>query len=198
MNQISRYWDPASEVRLVDLQKMCLSASKIADAMGITRNAVISKLHRMGLRPMGGKSVSFDPRFWTEEKTATLRRLWALKEPASIIASAVGAKSASAVLNKAKKIGLAARPRTYPLKSPRRFRLPPLKLANIPPPSDQFKCTLLELGNDTCRWPLWDDDTKGAKFYCGTPEADCIEGKPYCRWHSEHSCRKDHEMEPFR
>jgi hypothetical protein len=43
------------------------------------------------------------------------------------------------------------------------------------------KCTLMELNNHSCHWPLWGLDTPAVKFYCGAPVA----GKVYCAAHHQ-------------
>lgn len=50
--------------------------------------------------------------------------------------------------------------------------------------TEEFKCAHVELKNNSCRYPLWDDDAAYSdKFYCGIPEADMKKGNPWCRHH---------------
>ncbi len=45
------------------------------------------------------------------------------------------------------------------------------------------KCSLLELTNETCRWPMG-DPMEITFFFCGQPEADLSNRVPYCRAHA--------------
>jgi GcrA cell cycle regulator len=45
------------------------------------------------------------------------------------------------------------------------------------------KCSLMELTNETCRWPVNDPWTPEF-FFCGSPEADLLKRVPYCRAHA--------------
>lgn len=144
--------------------------------------------------------------FWTKERTATLKRLWAEGKSASVIAkelsaecgSELGAKldvSRGAVLGKifrlrldtcekpAKKSGQrpkAARkqPRVAPAKDrPARRR--------GPEPSAQRateRKTIFDLTNRCCRWPHGEPGTKSF-FFCGASGADIENGLPYCPQH---------------
>ena len=47
------------------------------------------------------------------------------------------------------------------------------------------RCTLLQLTNETCRWPVGEPNKQGF-FFCG---AEPVEGKPYCAGH----CRRAYE-----
>jgi GcrA cell cycle regulator len=45
------------------------------------------------------------------------------------------------------------------------------------------KCSLLELTNESCRFPVGDPLTPDF-FFCGQPEADLLKQMPYCKAHS--------------
>lgn len=45
------------------------------------------------------------------------------------------------------------------------------------------KCSLLELTNETCRFPIG-DPLAADFFFCGQPEADLSNKVPYCRAHA--------------
>ena len=50
-------------------------------------------------------------------------------------------------------------------------------------PSEATACTLFDLTNETCRWPLG-GPTEPAKLFCGDPTADLSTKRPYCRVHA--------------
>lgn len=59
--------------------------------------------------------------------------------------------------------------------------LPPVDEFDKPNP--EFACTMLELTNETCRWPYGhptDDDFQ----FCGVRQADLIGGHPFCAFHA--------------
>lgn len=191
MNQhtTKEFWDEKRVTKLIDLQKVGLSCAEIAAQLGgVTRSAVIGKLYRLGIKT--GKPCH---RFWTEERLATLRRLWAQGYSGHAIAINLNARSGYAVIDKAHKIGLSSRFTSKIVRDghiqTRRMRID-TALRRTPPPDTQFKCTLFELSNNTCRWPLWDDETAGPKFFCGAPEADNHNAQPYCQWHTLHATRR--------
>lgn len=55
--------------------------------------------------------------------------------------------------------------------------------------------TLMDLDNETCRWPLGDPRLHGF-CYCGAPSADLAAGKPYCRDHSKLAYVQRHQSNP--
>ena len=123
-----------------------LSCRQIADAIGVSRNAVIGKLSRLNL---------------TRENTGQARR------PAPK-AAAKGQRSR-------------AMPRTVP-----GLRYQVLLAPCAEPAADDEPiyngrcCSLLELSDARCRWPI---STPGADDFCfcgNTP----VEGLPYCAGHT--------------
>jgi GcrA cell cycle regulator len=139
---------------------------------------------------------------WTDESIALLRKLWAEGVSASAIAAQLGGGiSRSAVLGKINRLRRLAssempsktRPRNTALReSPN--DLPPAAPARRPrgqrEPQSERLCAaakargkrLLELGNDSCRWPLGNPGT--ARFlFCGAAGADLGRGIPYCPRH---------------
>lgn len=67
------------------------------------------------------------------------------------------------------------------------IRLPPTKPSDILPPPPPVipphACNLMALNNYTCRYPYGDVGHKGF-FFCGAPEADLAERRPYCPSHA--------------
>ncbi|MBM3585088.1 MAG: global cell cycle regulator GcrA-like protein [Alphaproteobacteria bacterium] len=104
---------------------------------------------------------------WTEEKTALLRQLWESGLSASEIAKRLGGISRNAVIGKAHRIGLAARP------SPIRIR------PELPAAAPVF-------GGRTCAWPIGDPGQADFRF-CGDR---AVAGRPYCAVHCAQAYRK--------
>jgi GcrA cell cycle regulator len=136
---------------------------------------------------------------WTDDRIATLKNMWADGETAAAIADRLGGLSRSAVLGKIFRLRLragvpaaeteknqAGEALRKPAAPDRRRRRPHA----LPPPSRprpkksrQRGKSLLELTNDSCRWPHGEPGTR-AFFFCGAPGADLEGGKPYCARHA--------------
>jgi GcrA cell cycle regulator len=126
---------------------------------------------------------------WTDDGVALLQELWAEGATAAAIGARLGGLSRSAVLGKvfrlrrngeggpACQIEQAPRERSAPGR--RRSRQPRQRLV-APPPQAAQRLTLLELNNQSCRWPL---GRAGRFFFCGAAEADLQGGIPYCPRH---------------
>lgn len=132
-----------------------MSANQIADAIGVTRNAVIGKLTRIGL-------------LGTREKDAKARLERALKKNRASVAQ---------------KINRPRRRAPRPVKN--RTRLRPIVPRELPAEAIPFaqRRSLVELKNCHCRWP-YGDPCSGDFFFCGAPEADLDGGHPYCQFHA--------------
>jgi len=137
------------------------SASKIAAQLGgVTRNAVIGKVHRLGLagRAKPGEEV---------QSVARVARA-----PVAEIETAIAVVEAEA-------------PEPVAIVSHRPvpdFPLPqaPAVTASTPLAVSQ-RVTIMDLRDSMCRWPLGDPTTPDFRF-CG---ARSITGLPYCTHHAE-------------
>ncbi len=98
---------------------------------------------------------------WTAERIAELKRLWAAGTPTAEIGRCLGV-SKNAVVGKAHRLGLAARPS-------------PIKRSEV---------TLIGVvvdGNRPCQWPFGHPGADDFHF-CGAP---VLVGKPYCPEHCD-------------
>ncbi|MEX2650769.1 MAG: GcrA family cell cycle regulator [Alphaproteobacteria bacterium] len=102
---------------------------------------------------------------WTEETIARLRQLWESGLSASEIAKRLGGISRNAVIGKAHRTGLAARP------SPIRARP---------------EAPARQGGGRTCAWPFGDPGDASFRF-CGDRAEP---GRPYCAAHCAQAYRK--------
>jgi GcrA cell cycle regulator len=134
---------------------------------------------------------------WTEEQVALRRKLWAEGKTAAAIGVRLGSLSRSAVMGKVFRLRLHAvagaaktkqsaaadgRGRKNAAPARRRRGSGRHKRAQSPPAKRTQHKTLLELSNDTCRWPHGRPGTSRF-FFCGAPEADLERGTPYCARH---------------
>ena len=147
---------------------------------------------------------------WTDERVEHLKRLWSEGLSASQIAAELGGITRNAVIGKVHRLGLSgrakapsaavARPRKPRTAAPM-FRAPrPMMRGNTalaampvydmdPEPEPQpienivpigQRCTILELNEDKCKWPIGDPG-QADFFFCG---GKTVTGVPYCGYHS--------------
>ncbi len=147
-----------SEERVTLLMKLWndgRSASQIAAELGgVTRNAVIGKVHRLGLSGRAKAPSSATPRQRKPRLPST---------PARPSAPATRG-------NTALKRDIA--PAIQPIAE---VAFEPLE--NVVPIGE--RCTLMELKESTCRWPIGDPGKPDFVFCGGKAEA----GAPYCAYH---------------
>ena len=145
---------------------------------------------------------------WTDERVELLKKLWADGLSASQIAAELGGITRNAVIGKVHRLGLsgrakspsrrrrgrASRARTRTCCGCRarrcaatpRWRMPieyeieeePELLDNVIPIGQRR--TILELTEETCRWPIGDPGSADF-FFCG---GQSLTSLPYCAYHS--------------
>jgi GcrA cell cycle regulator len=164
------------------------SASQIAKELGgVTRNAVIGKVHRLGLsnRVAGGKDDEED----TPVATATAAKPdprpepAARAEPAARVAPERPAAAAPAAPSNVTPLPIrkAIVPAGQPLPpQPSANEISPEALASVREVEKRARrLTLMELTERTCKWPIGDPATDDF-WFCGLPS---LPGKPYCEAH---------------
>ncbi|MEM8790072.1 MAG: GcrA family cell cycle regulator [Pseudomonadota bacterium] len=169
-------WTDDRVEKLKELWAEGMSASQIAKSLGgVTRNAVIGKVHRLGLSNRSAGSTS----------------------PAPDDGGAAEKKSAKAASAKAAEAEPAPAPKPAPAPVPQRVA-PVIRDASqprapgLPTPEEEAaratlaeiekmakKLDLLELTERTCKWPIGDPAEENF-FFCGLP---CAPSKPYCEHH---------------
>jgi len=140
-------WTPERIEQLRSFIATGLTCSQIAAEIGVTRNAVIGKIHRLGLstgRPAGAPARPSPPRAAHPRRPSqrTLLRL--------MMADGVPAPG---------------EPEAEPVESAQ-------------------ACSLLELSQGRCRWPVGDDSA--ALAFCGN---EAVAGFSYCAGHARMAYR---------
>lgn len=146
---------------------------------------------------------------WSDDRVATLRKLWFDGLTASQIARRLGGVTRNAVIGKVHRLGLGGRgaspasSRTRPALRPRRQPMrsaPAVRMARpAPAPSiaprpegPGIAADLVQLAAHACKWPI--GDPKRADFsFCGRP----ADGR-YCTVHTQVSVRPDPGWRPER
>lgn len=150
------------------------SASQIAKELGgVTRNAVIGKVHRLGLSNRATPSKA-KAKVTTKAKEAPKTK--APSKPKSVDATTTA--SMSVTIPPRKPIITAGQP-LPPQPSNSEISAEALaKVANVE--KDAKKLTLMELTEKTCKWPIGDPATEDF-WFCGL---NAESGKPYCEAHN--------------
>lgn len=139
---------------------------------------------------------------WSEERTATLRKLWLEGLSASQVARQLGGVSRSAVIGKVHRLGITVREtpvrQRTTVRSPSRIvvRRPTRETTAAPHVAPRFERTeedllptsgILELGTHSCRWPI--GNPEGDDFgFCGRPK-QTARGS-YCEQHAAGAFRR--------
>ena len=179
-----------TDERVETLKKMWAegqSASQIAKELGgVTRNAVIGKVHRLGLSNRVGPGGKDDEEEIEEEVPVVAVR----PEPARPVVEPVRAAEpprpapvAPAPMATITPIPLrkAIIPAGQPLPpQPSANEISPEALASVREVEKRArKISLMELTERTCKWPIGDPATEDF-WFCGLPS---VAGKPYCEAH---------------
>lgn len=154
------------------------SASQIAKELGgVTRNAVIGKVHRLGLSNRGPNGERIE-----EGEVAAAEVAPPPQEPE---APAEAAQAEALLRPREAAAPPPARPK--PVVSANGQPMPPTgseispeALANLAEVAKKARrLTLMQLTERTCKWPIGDPATDDF-WFCGL---SCVPGKPYCETH---------------
>lgn len=150
-----------TDERVEELKKLWaegLSASQIATRMGgVTRNAVIGKVHRLGLSGRGRPTRTARPK--------TVKQKPSMPRGPRTALPTMGATALKADVDQA------AAP------EPEAKSEPAIREVDI---SSGERCTVLTLTEKTCKWPIGDPGDSAFHFCGGRSEPSM----PYCKKHA--------------
>ncbi len=192
---MSKGWDNATLKKLKALTGKGLSTAEIGKRLGLSKNAVVGKLNRLGWnsKATGGASDKSKAATTTTAKTATTSGAKAAKKPAAATAKKTATKAT-----------------TVKKAAPAKSTAKPATKKNVGKTTDSAKGTSdkkslnknlamhqriiqhsLEMANlkpNQCRWPIGDPDSEYFHF-CGET---VFVGKPYCYEH----CKQAYQFTP--
>jgi len=124
---------------------------------------------------------------WTEERASRLLSLYKNGMSFTEIANDLGC-SRNAVIGRAHRSGFVPRAVKKPKPPPVVFakaRKPMPRAPKAGPVKDRdYSCTIWQLTDTRCRFPLWSHDSVSCDFYCGAPGAELSASRPYCVKHT--------------
>lgn len=178
-----------TEERVELLKKLWLeglSASQIAGVLGegVTRNAVIGKVHRLKLSGRT-KPAATAPRVRTTPRQAPRRPTTSaptVSRPVGSMSTPSPVSTVAASIMKSRPMGATMIAGATALKVAEEFvaeveALPQSQEIFIP---EEKRLSLLQLNEHTCKWPIGDPLSPDF-YFCGQHSE---EGKPYCDFHS--------------
>lgn len=205
---MSKGWDNATLKKLKALTVKGLSTAEIGKRLGISKNAVVGKLNRLGWNPKAGGVAAAMPEPASKAKadTKTAGRKTAAAAPAKKASSKGAAPKAG---TPAKKATTTVKKTAAPKKAAAPAKKPAAKgtektVASKPATKTskavnsktlamhqriiQHSLEMANLKPNQCRWPIGDPDSENFHF-CGET---VFVGKPYCYEH----CKQAYQFTP--
>lgn len=198
---MSKGWDNATLKKLKALTGKGLSTSEIGKRLGMSKNAVVGKLNRLGWNlKAGGTAAAASAKLDAAAKKPAKKAV-AAKKPAAVKEPAK-AKKAPAPKVAVKKPAATSVKKTAPAKTttaPAKNEKTPVKSSAKGEKSLNKNLAMhqriiqhsLEMANlkpNQCRWPIGDPDSENFHF-CGET---VFVGKPYCYEH----CKQAYQFNP--
>lgn len=170
MTDATLTWTEERVERLKTLWQEGKSASYIASELGgVSRNAVIGKVHRLGLSGRG-KAPEKAPAPRPRAKPAPAEHAAPAPAPKPLT---LGANALAAAVEE--RIAPQPEPIARPLPRP----VPAAEAEIVVPLSERV--TIMDLRESMCRWPMGDPSSAEFRF-CG---ARSLTGMPYCDHHAQ-------------
>lgn len=170
---MSKGWDSATLRKLKALTGKGLSTAEIGKRLGMSKNAVVGKLNRLGWNAKSGATPDKVAPAKKAPKTPTKPTKTATTPRAKKTTTGATAKPKLTPRSKSTETTVSATSRKT-LAMHQRIIQHSLEMANLKP--------------NQCRWPIGDPDSEHFHF-CGAP---VFVGKPYCYEH----CKQAYQFTP--
>ena len=185
---MSKSWDNNILKKLKALVGKGLSTAEMGKRLGISKNAVVGKLHRLGWNAKANDvadTKSDKQKNGTEKKTATKKTGAVVREAKPVKAPKTPKDTKS---NKKSTSAVAKPSKTESKQNKAVGRGIATKGGGVHERVIQHALEMANLKTDQCRWPIGDPDSDGFHF-CGAP---VFVGKPYCYEH----CKQAYQFTP--
>lgn len=182
---MSKGWDNATLKKLKALTGKGLSTSEIGKRLGMSKNAIVGKLNRLGWNAKASSAT-------TTEKKVDIKKTATKAEPAkkTVAKKAETAKKTVAQKAPAKAATKKATPKVVAPKAPAKKADAKTSAKNLAMHQRiiQHSLEMANLKPNQCRWPIGDPDSEHFHF-CGET---VFVGKPYCYEH----CKQAYQFTP--
>jgi len=198
-------WSPAILKRVKSMVEKGLSTAEIGKKIGVSKNAVVGKLNRLGWNTGAPAKKASSKKPTPVKKVVAKKPAAKPKTPVKVVPKKVVKKPAPAKAP----AGKPPVKKTAPVKPVKKAaekvtKTPVAKKAEVKKPEPkaspkssgmhqqiiQHSLEMANLGTNECRWPMGDPDTENFRF-CGKP---VFVGKPYCYDH----CLAAYQMQPLK
>ena len=187
---MSKGWDNATLKKLKALMVKGLSTSEIGKRLGMSKNAVVGKLNRLGWNLKAGGVTGADlPKKDSTKKavkttSANKKGVSSAKSSVKKTVSSTSKKSTSAKTTKKSEV------KKSDTKASKGTSKSLNKNLAIHQRIIQHSLEMANLKPNQCRWPIGDPDSENFHF-CG---AQVFVGKPYCYEH----CKQAYQFTPLK
>ena len=181
---MSKGWDNATLKKLKALTGKGLSTSEIGKRLGMSKNAIVGKLNRLGWNAKAGGTTTDDKKVEAKKSTskAEAKKVVAKKAEPAKKATAKKTDAKTTVKKTATKV---ATPKETTKKSDTKTNAKDLAAHQR---IIQHSLEMANLKPNQCRWPIGDPDSEHFHF-CGET---VFVGKPYCYEH----CKQAYQFTP--
>ena len=195
---MSKGWDTLTLKKLKALVGKGLSTSEIGKRLGLSKNAVVGKLNRLGWNAKAaGDTTSKTTPAKAKKTVAATKTKTTAKTPVKKTVGKAPAKKAPTVKTITKKTDVVPKTKKTATKSTTtKEEKPSAKESKASAAKNlamhqriiQHSLEMASLKPNQCRWPIGDPDSENFHF-CGKP---VFTGKPYCYEH----CRVAYQFTP--
>lgn len=193
---MSKGWDSVTLKKLKALTVKGLSTSEIGKRLGMSKNAIVGKLNRLGWNAKAGGAPVSDKKADNKTKEEKIKQTDA-KTPSKADKKTVTAKKSVSADAKAETKATVTKNKGAKVATDKKNAAEPTKKTNTKADAKslamhqriiQHSLEMANLKPNQCRWPIGDPDSEHFHF-CGET---VFVGKPYCYEH----CKQAYQFTP--